>query len=191
MTRLSLRLLLISCILWISWLAMMLSHETGHVLGALATGGTVKEVVFHPTVMSRTEVAPNPHPLIEVWSGPIVGCLLPLALAAGVQVLRLRIAYLLWCLAGFCLIANGAYLGIGAIDPVGDARELITLGTSRWALLLFGIATAIPGLWLWHRISPQFGFGDAAVAPVVFHVWTCAALAALLTSLAFAFGNAG
>lgn len=103
--------------------------------------------------------------------------------------LRPRIAYLPWSLAGFCLIANGVYLGIGAIDPVGDARDLIQLGTPRWALVLFGIAAGLPGLWIWHRISPQLGFGNAPAEPIPAHAWTCAALAAILTALAFTFGN--
>ena len=127
-----LRILLIISILWIAWLAMMLVHETGHVLGAIASGGTIRQVVWHPAVLSRTDVEPNPHPLIELWAGPIVGSLLPVIVASICLAFRLRIAYMLWVVAGFCLIANGAYIGIGAFDPVGDARELIVHGTSRW-----------------------------------------------------------
>src|SRR5690349_7518379 len=98
------RILLTLSILWTAWLLMMLIHETGHVLGATTTGGAVRQTVWHPIVLSRTDVQPNPHPLIELWAGPVTGCLLPLLAAGIAQVSRLRTAYLLWAIAGFCLI---------------------------------------------------------------------------------------
>ncbi|HWE96938.1 MAG TPA: hypothetical protein VG269_23455, partial [Tepidisphaeraceae bacterium] len=69
------QLLLVFSILWLSWLTMMLVHESGHVIGALCTGGRVRRVVWHPAVISRTDVQPNPHPIIEVWAGPVIGSL--------------------------------------------------------------------------------------------------------------------
>jgi hypothetical protein len=109
------QVLLIVSILWLSWLVMMLVHEGGHVLGAVCSGGQVRRVVWHPAVISRTDVRPNPHPLVEVWAGPTIGSLVPLASAVIASALRRRWAYLLWAAAGFCLIANGAYIGVGAI----------------------------------------------------------------------------
>src|SRR5438045_9111146 len=114
------QILFIVSILWISWLAMMLVHESGHVLGAVFTGGRVRRVVWHPAVISRTDVRPNPHPLIEVWAGPVVGSVVPLAVAVLASVIRLRVAHVLWVVAGFCLIATGAYIGICAGRPVGQ-----------------------------------------------------------------------
>jgi hypothetical protein len=46
----------------LSWLAMMAVHELGHVLHAVASGGTVVGVVLNPLEISRTDVSPNPHP---------------------------------------------------------------------------------------------------------------------------------
>ena len=63
-----------------SWLGMQAAHELGHVLGALLTGGKIATVVLHPLTISRTELIDNPHPLIVVWGGPLVGVMLPLAL---------------------------------------------------------------------------------------------------------------
>ena len=60
-----------------SWLGMMLVHEAGHVLHAWVSGGTVTKVVLGPLVISRTDVNPNPHPLFEIWGGPVWGCLVP------------------------------------------------------------------------------------------------------------------
>ncbi|HVT89357.1 MAG TPA: hypothetical protein VHD56_10930 [Tepidisphaeraceae bacterium] len=79
------QILLVGGILWTSWLAMMLVHECGHVLGGLATGGTVRRVVWHPAVISRTDVKPNPHPLVEIWAGPIFGSMLPVVIALGLR----------------------------------------------------------------------------------------------------------
>src|SRR5271155_1298194 len=104
-----LRFLLTSSLLWLSWLTMMIVHESGHVLGARCSGGTVRRVVWHPAVISRTDVQPNPHPLAEVWAGPLVGSLAPLMIAMLSSVLRLQTNYLVLTVAGFCLLANGAY----------------------------------------------------------------------------------
>ena len=146
----------------ISWLGIMLVHELGHVLGALATGGEVQRLVWHPLVISRTDVSPNPAPLVVVWMGPVVGAVVPLIVSAILSLARFKHAYLFWFFAGFCLIANGLYIGIGVIDPVGDARDMIRLGTPRWVLAAFGIPATIACLFIWHRVSGRFGFRQAA-----------------------------
>lgn len=47
-----------------SWLGMQAVHEAGHVLGALVSGGSIKQVVLHPLTISRTDLAMNPAPLV-------------------------------------------------------------------------------------------------------------------------------
>ncbi len=64
------QIVLVGTFIGFSWLAMQAVHELGHVLGAVATGGRVTEVVLHPCTISRTDVHPNPHPLLVVWPGP-------------------------------------------------------------------------------------------------------------------------
>src|SRR5262249_25255242 len=113
MTRLFQVLLIVSTILF-SWLAMMAVHECGHVLHAWLSGGTVQQVVLHPLDISRTDVWPNPYPLFVAWGGAIWGCVIPLLVLAGVRGLRWPYWYLAAFFAGFCLIANGAYLGAGS-----------------------------------------------------------------------------
>lgn len=140
----------------ISWMGMMLVHEAGHVLGASVTGGRVQRVVWHPLAISRTDVSPNPRALIVVWMGPIVGVALPLVLWCIGQRVGCRWQHLIAGFAGFCLIANGVYIGLGAIDPVGDAREMLRLGTPRWTMLAFGLPCAIIGLWMWHCASARW-----------------------------------
>jgi hypothetical protein len=144
-----------------SWLGMQAVHEFGHVLGAWWTGGKVARVVLYPLTISRTELASSPHPLWVVWAGPVVGVVLPVALWGLSVLVRWEDAYLLRFFAGFCLIANGAYIGIGAFDRIGDAGEMRRLGSPLWLLLVFGAGTAPAGLRAWHRLGPHFGLGSA------------------------------
>lgn len=183
--------LLIASTLWLSWLGMMLVHETGHVVGGISSGGTVRRVVWHPTVISRTDVQPNPHPLIEVWAGPLFGSVLPVGVAFVLSMLRLRTAYLFWAFAGFCLIANGAYIGVGSIKPIGDAEELLLDGMSRWPLAAFGVFAVASGMWIWHRVSPRFGFGESPAPVNRRHAAGAVSAAMIVTIVGLVFGNAG
>ncbi len=63
-----------------SWLGMQAVHELGHLLAAWLTGGRIAKVVLFPLSISRTDLAHNPHPLVVVWSGPLLGVALPLIL---------------------------------------------------------------------------------------------------------------
>jgi hypothetical protein len=87
MTRLA-QLALLASFPSFSWLAMQVVHEAGHVLGAAVSGGTVHQVVLHPSTLSRTDVFPNPHPLVVVWAGPVVGAMLPLGICLIAAALR-------------------------------------------------------------------------------------------------------
>jgi hypothetical protein len=185
------QIILVGGILWISWLTMMLVHECGHVLGGLATGGTVRRVVWHPAVISRTDVWPNPRPLIEIWAGPIFGSTLPVLVAGAASLLRLRVAYLLWVVAGFCLIANGAYIGIGAVRPLGDAEELVAHGMPRWSMATFGSLAVGSGFWIWDRVSPRLGFGVTPTEISASYAYKVFAVAALMTVIGIAVGNRG
>src|ERR1700675_4207184 len=93
-----------------SWLGMQEVHESGHVLGAAFSGGRVSWVVLHPLTISRTDLSYNPRPLVVVWSGPVVGVLLPLALWGVAAWLRIPGTFVLRFFGGFCLLANGLYI---------------------------------------------------------------------------------
>jgi hypothetical protein len=160
MKRLHQGILIFSTLLG-SWLAMQAVHETGHVLGAWMTGGQVARVVLHPLAISRTDLAHNPHPLLVVWAGPVLGVLLPLAIWGVALGLRMPGAFLLRFLAGFCLVANGIYIGLGSFDRVGDCGEMLRHGAAIWQLWLFGAITVPTGIWFWHRQGPHFGLGSA------------------------------
>lgn len=155
-------LLLLASTCAFSWLAMQVVHEAGHVLHAWASGGTVVRVVLHPLQISRTDVQPNPHSQFVAWAGAIWGCLLPLAAWLVVRRLRSRFEFLPRFFAGFCCVANGCYLGVGAWFPVGDAADLLRHGAPRWTLAAFGLCAVVFGLWLWNGVGHRFGIGSAA-----------------------------
>jgi len=159
-------------LLVLCWLGMMGVHELGHVVGALATGGTVKQVVLHPLTISRTEVSPNPQPAIVVWLGPIVGCLLPVGVWRLVPSRFGIVRNIAMFFAGFCLVANGAYIAFGAFNGVGDCGEMLRTGSPLWTLLLFGGVAMSCGFFCWHRLGSlkKFVSEPAVVAPVTAYV---------------------
>ncbi len=153
--------LLIGSFLPLCWLLMMAVHELGHVAAGLVTGGTVTKVVLHPLAISRTDVSPNPSPLFVVWAGPALGVLLPLSVWGVFSLARIPGGYLTRFFAGFCLVANGAYIGAGSFDAIGDAGEMLRSGTPLWGLWLFGAVTIPAGFWLWHGLGRHFGLGES------------------------------
>lgn len=183
------QIVLIATFLGFSWLVMQAVHELGHVLGAVATGGEVTKVVLHPWTFSRTDVSPNPHPLLVVWAGPIVGAALPVLALLGARMLRLPGVALLRFLAGFCLVANGVYIGIGAIDGLADAGDMLRHGSARWQLVLFGVLTVAPGLRLWHGLGPSFGLGAAKGQVSRAAALTSLALLVVLAGVELAIGS--
>jgi hypothetical protein len=172
-----------------SWLGMQAVHESGHVLGAWLTGGRVARVVLHPLTISRTDLAHNPSPLVVVWAGPAVGIAVPLLIWAVAAAARLPGAFVLRFFAGFCLLANGLYIGVGSFDRVGDCGEMLRHGSEPWQLWLFGAATAPAGLWLWHRQGPHFGLGNGGGHVSVGVAYTTLAVGGALLALGLAVGG--
>ncbi len=89
----------------------------------------------------------------------------------------------------FCCIANGAYLGFGSFDGVGDCGELLKHGASLWQLWLFGITGLGGGLALWNGLGPHFGIGSKAVPIDLRAIVGLAALAVGLAIVGILFGS--
>jgi len=174
--------ILIASTIVASWLGMEAVHESGHVVGAWLTGGRVARVVLYPLTISRTDLAENPHPLAVVWAGPIVGAVAPLLLWGAAVAMRLAGAFLLRFFAGFCLIANGFYIGVGSFGRIGDCGQMLQNGSPIWTLWLFGLIAAPLGIWLWNRQGRYFGLGpNAATPPGRAAIGSLVVCAALLT----------
>lgn len=151
------QLVLVGSTLAFSWLAMQAVHELGHVVGSMLSGGQVAQVILHPARISETRLAENPHPQFVAWMGPLFGVTLPAALMLVVRVANCRGWYVFQFFAGFCLVANGAYLAFGSIGRIGDAGDLLRHGAQALLLWLFGLVTIPTGLWLWYGLGPHFG----------------------------------
>jgi len=159
-------------ILWIavavlSWYGMMAVHEAGHCLGAVATGARIEAVEIPLAGFSRTDFSGGSCPLLVVWAGPVLGAILPVALLALLPVVGPRTKHVLFSFVGFCLLANGAYIGLGALSGAGDCRQLAQYGSPSWTMLAFGGAASALGLYAWHRMGPLRGWfaGTAGSQP--------------------------
>lgn len=147
------------CTIGSSWWLMQVFHEGGHAAAAWLTGGTAQRVVLVPWQLSRTDLGQNPRPLFVAWAGPVMGVIFPVSIwllarsyfGKGQQWFRF--------LAGFCLIANGAYIGFGSLTGEGDAGDMLREGSPAWTMWVFAAAMMPAGLLLWHRLGPHFGMG--------------------------------
>lgn len=155
------QIILIGTFIAFSWLAMQAVHELGHLIGAWVTGASVIEVALHPLIFSRTDLGDNPHPLAVVWAGPIVGATLPLLVFLLAKLCRSPGIYLFRFFAGFCLIANGAYIAFGPSNGFADTGIMMRYGSPRWLMILFGVLTAPLGLYLLNNQGKHFGLGEA------------------------------
>ena len=183
------QVVLIVSVLAASWMGMQAVHELGHVLGAWATGGRVAKVVWHPLTISRTDLSFNPKPLVVVWAGPVVGVLLPLASWGLAVAIRGPGVFVNRFFAGFCLIANGAYIAFGSFDHIGDCGTMLRHGSPIWSLWLFEAITMPIGLWLWHRQGEHFGLGPAKGQVSRAAAYRCLAASILLVVISLTFGG--
>lgn len=134
---------LLPVVAWM-WLAMMLTHELGHVFAAQATGGVLASIELKPGYLSHTLVRPNPRPSVVLWSGFLAGWLTPFLTKPGWQIRPEFIGPVLRAWAAFCLLAGGSYLAIGGSERLTDTGQLIQIG---WRpLLLVGIGLLVAAI---------------------------------------------
>jgi hypothetical protein len=137
------------------WFGMQAVHELGHVLAAWSSGATVERVVMLP--ISRTDTSHVEYPLFVYGAGVVFGTAFPLLLWLTSRLLRWKAAYLFRFFAGFCLVANGGFVGCDfSVTGPTDAGLLIEHGANRLILILFGVMCVSGGLLLWHGQSRYF-----------------------------------
>lgn len=162
------------------WLGMQTVHELGHAIGAWVSGAEIQKIVLYPWTISRTDVRPNPNPLLVVWLGPIVGAGIPAVLALGSYRRKFTGFFLLRFFAGFCLIANGGYIGAGSLEAIGDCGTMLKYGSPIWTLWLFGGVSFAAGFLFWNQLGRYFGLGPNRRALDPQLEWVAAGLLAML-----------
>ncbi|MHC4997345.1 MAG: hypothetical protein ACYTGQ_20140 [Planctomycetota bacterium] len=105
---------------------------------------------------------------------------LPIALLGVTIAFRESLVYLARFFAGMCLIANGAYIGVGAFNRVGDTAAMLGFGSPRWAPVLFGCVCIPLGLAMWHGLGARFGLGRKARPVNPKHAWASVGLAVVI-----------
>jgi hypothetical protein len=93
----------------------------------------------------------------------VVGVLLPLGLFLAARIGKWKWTCLPQFFAGFCLIANGGYIGAGSFLGSGNASDpgvMLDHGSPTWLLWLFGVVAFPFGLWLWNGLEPWRGDGE-------------------------------
>ena len=131
----------------VSWVVMTFTHETGHLIGGWASGATLTDVDLAPWRLPYSLHGPDPYPLVTLWSGPLLGVLLPLGLAL---VIRRPWA---WLIADFCLLANGVYLALAWVsgDRFLDTPRLLAAGADPISIAVFCLLTIGPGYFRFRR----------------------------------------
>ena len=116
---------------------MIYTHELGHIFGGFISGGTLKNADLLPWHLPYSIFEPDLHPLITLWCGPLIGVLVPLAIASCVQ------KHWMWFVTHFCLLANGAYLAAAWVsgDRFLDTPKLLKHGAYPVTILIYCILT--------------------------------------------------
>ena len=124
-----------------SWCVMTTVHELGHIVCGLAGGAKLTSFDLWPWHLPYSLFEPDPHPLLTLWGGPIVGVVVPVALAAIVRVPSL------WFIAYFCLLANGAYIATawGVGDRYLDTPKLLEHGAHPVSIAIYCLVTIALG----------------------------------------------
>jgi len=124
-------------LLLLSWSVMVVVHESGHIVCGWVSGGTLQQADVAPWSLPYSSFAPDPHPLITLWGGPVLGAILPLVVALLVR------RNWMWFIAHFCLLANGSYLAIAWFTGERhlDTARLLAQGAHPVTIALYCVAT--------------------------------------------------
>ena len=135
------RTAIFATLLAVSWTVMTVCHEVGHLVGGWAGGATLIQADVVPWRLPYSLHQPDPFPLLTLWSGPLLGIAIPVAIAA---LIRQDWA---WFIADFCLVANGAYLALAWVtsDRLLDTHRLLAAGASPLTIATFCLITIAVG----------------------------------------------
>lgn len=125
---------------------MTVVHESGHIVCGWAFGGTLVDADVAPWSLPHSTFNPDPRPLVTAWGGPLLGVLVPSAVAAVGRRDWLRF------IASFCLLANGSYLAVAWVtgDNLLDTARLLRHGAHP-AVIAGYCAVTIGVGYVWFR----------------------------------------
>ena len=132
--------------LW-AWFVMTLTHEIGHVLGALVSGGSPVVIEIRPWRIPWSLYDPNPHPQITLWAGFVVGTLTPIFVWRVSTRFQEQPSQFVAFVAWFCVVANGIYLLLGALgsDRELDSQQLMQAGANPVLVCCLGFVGTFVG----------------------------------------------
>ncbi|MEL7264973.1 MAG: hypothetical protein AAFP69_09250 [Planctomycetota bacterium] len=125
---------------------MTFTHELGHIIGGACCGATLTDFDLAPWRLPYSLHSPDPHPLVTLWAGPLLGVVVPVL--AAVMIRR----HWAWFIADFCLIANGGYLALAWLsgDRFLDTPRLLAAGAHPATITVYCVSTISLG-YVWFR----------------------------------------
>jgi hypothetical protein len=142
-----LRVLRFILLMTVAWCVMTLTHELGHVVGGWCSGGHLVAAELRPWRLPYSLFSPNPYPLVTLWSGLILGVALPVLAA------RVVSSAWMWCVAYFCVLANGSYIAVAWLsgDRLLDTAQLLEHGAHPATIVAYCLITIVCGYWGFRR----------------------------------------
>lgn len=140
-SRLPIRTVRFAILLAASWIAMTFLHETGHILGGWCCGGTLTSADLIPWHLPYSIFDPDPHPLVTLWCGPVLGVVIPVGLAMVIN------REWMWFMANFCVLTNGVYLAAAWFsgDRYLDTPKLLEHGANPVTIGIYCLVTISVG----------------------------------------------
>ena len=120
-----------------SWFVMTFVHEIGHIVCGYACGGTLSDADLLPWHLPYSFFEPDPYPLVTLWGGPIIGVMIPVAVAFLIR------SNWMWFIAYFCLLANGTYLATAWVssDRLLDTPKMLEHGAHPISIAIYCLLT--------------------------------------------------
>lgn len=131
------RILKFVALLVASWCVMTVSHELGHIICGCACGGTLTDADLLPWHLPYSFFEPDPHPLVTLWGGPILGVMIPVTIA-----FLIRTKWICF-IAYFCVLANGSYLATAWVsgDRFLDTPKMLEHGAHPISVAIYCLLT--------------------------------------------------
>lgn len=154
------RIVTFAFLLAASWFVVTFTHEIGHIVGGWIGGATLTDFDIAPWRLPYSVHHPDPHPLLTLWAGPVLGVVVP-----GLAALLFRRRWLVF-IADFCLLANGGYLTLGWIagDRLLDTPRLLHAGASPLVVAAFCILATGVGYVRFRRDATEYWRSPASEA---------------------------